>query len=361
MNGASAIRGLFDLSLHLVQGSVRWAMRERTLHVCHFPGARSLALWAEPLTGMSENSGSFVLPLESRNDLWIDRFFDYLTIEKGLSRNTLDSYSRDIRRFLDFLEKSKTRGLERVAKLDILSFIVGLRKEGLSERSVVRLQVTLRHLYRFLVAEGILNENPLEALESPRVTKKLPYVLSEGETERLLNQPDPSTLLGLRDKAMLEFLYATGLRVSEMMSLRLDQVNLEVGSVRVFGKGGRERIVPFGEEAQTSLRTYLNEGRRRILNGRVSPHVFVNSRGEKMTRQAFWKIIKKYGLIAGIRGKLTPHTLRHCFASHLLDRGADLRSVQTLLGHVDISTTQIYTHVSRERLKSLHQKHHPRA
>jgi integrase/recombinase XerD len=160
---------------------------------------------------------------------------------------------------------------------------------------------------------------------------------------------------------MLEFLYATGLRVSEMMSLRLDQVNLEVGCVRIIGKGGRERIVPFGEEAHSSLRAYLTEGRDQILGGRVSPHVFVNRRGKKLTRQAFWKIIKRYGLIAGIKGILTPHTLRHCFASHLLDRGADLRTVQALLGHVDISTTQIYTHVSRERLKRLHQKYHPRA
>lgn len=301
------------------------------------------------------------MTLESRNDLWVDRFFDYLTIEKGLSKNTLDSYGRDIRRFFDFLEKSKNHGLERVTKLDVLSFIIALRNQGLSERSVARLQVTLRNLYRFLVSEKLLNENPLEALESPKMAKKLPRVLSEDEVERLLNQPDPSTPLGLRDKAMLEFLYATGLRVSEMISLRLDQVNLEVGCVRVFGKGGRERIVPVGEEAQAFLRAYLNEGRGQILKGRASPYVFVNSRTEKMTRQAFWKTTKKYGLIAGIRGKLAPHTLRHCFASHLLDRGADLRSVQTMLGHVDISTTQIYTHVSRERLKRLHKKHHPRA
>ena len=301
------------------------------------------------------------MTLESRNDLWIDRFFDYLTIEKGLSKNTLDSYSRDIRRFLDFLEKSKTCGLERVTKLDVLSFMIALRKQGLSERSVARLQVTLRHLYRFLIAERILSENPLEALESPKLMKKLPHVLSEDEVERLLDQPDPSTPPGLRDKAMLEFLYATGLRVSEMMSLRLDQLNLEAGCVRVFGKGDRERIVPFGEESQVLLRAYLNQGRGRILKGRVSPFLFVNPRGGRMTRQAFWKIIKKYGLIAGIRGKPTPHMLRHCFATHLLDRGADLRSVQTLLGHVDIATTQIYTHVSRERLKKLHQKHHPRA
>jgi len=301
------------------------------------------------------------LTLESRNDLWIDRFFDYLTVERGLSGNTLDSYGRDVRRFLDFLEKSKIQGLERVTKLDVLSFIITLRNEGLSERSVARLLVTLRNLYRFLISEKLLNQNPLEAMESPKLSKKLPHVLSENEVERLLNQPDPSTPSGLRDKAMLEFLYATGLRVSEMMSLRLDQVNLEVGCVRVFGKGGRERIVPIGEVAQASLRTYLNKGRGRILKDQVSPYVFVNPRAEKMTRQGFWKIVKKYGLIAGIKGNMTPHTLRHCFASHLLDRGADLRSVQTLLGHVDIATTQIYTHVSRERLKMLHQKHHPRA
>ncbi len=301
------------------------------------------------------------MSLEPRNDLWIDRFFDYLTIEKGLSRNTLDSYGRDIRRFLDFLERSNIQSLEHVSKLEVLSFLVVLRKQGLSERSVARLQVTLRNLYRFLVSESLLDENPLEALESPKLTKKLPHVLSEQEVERLLNQPDPSTPLGLRDKAMLELLYATGLRVSELISLRLDQVDLEVGCVRVFGKGGRERIVPIGEVAQGFLRTYLREGRGKMLKGRISAYVFVTPRGEKITRQGSWKIIKKYGLRAGIRGKLTPHTLRHCFASHLLDRGADLRSVQALLGHVDISTTQIYTHVSRERLKILHQRYHPRA
>lgn len=293
--------------------------------------------------------------------LWIDRFLDYLAIEKGLSRNTLDSYSGDIRRFLGFLEESRIQGLEKVSKLDILSFLVALRKEGLSERSVARLQVTLRNLYRFLIEENLLDENPLGALESPKLAKKLPHVLSEEEVERLLDQPDPTRPLGSRDRTMLEVLYATGLRVSEMISLRLDQVDLEVGCVRILGKGDRERIVPIGEVAQTFLRAYLDEGRRQILKGRVSTYVFVNPRAGKMTRQGFWKIIKKYGLRAGIRGKLTPHTLRHSFATHLLDRGADLRSVQALLGHVDISTTQIYTHVSRERLKSLHRKHHPRA
>jgi integrase/recombinase XerD len=301
------------------------------------------------------------LVLEPRNDLWIDRFFDYLTIEKGLSRNTLDSYGRDVRRFLQFMEKSGTAGLDSVTKLDILAFLVALRGDGLCERSVARIQVTLRHLYRFLIAEKTLIENPLEALESPKLPKKLPHVFSEDEVERLLNQPDPSTPSGLRDRTMLELLYATGMRVSEIISLRLDQMNLEVGCIRILGKGDKERIVPFGKEAETLLRAYLSEGRRRILGDRISPHLFVTSRGKGMTRQAFWKIIRKYALRAGIKGRLTPHTLRHCFASHLLERGADLRSVQTLLGHADISTTQIYTHVSRERLKRLHQKHHPRA
>jgi integrase/recombinase XerD len=300
------------------------------------------------------------LSLETRNDLWVDRFFDYLAIEKGLSRNTLDSYGRDIRLFLDFLEKSQIHGLERVSKLDVLSFIVALRKRGLSERSVARLQVTLRNLYRFLVSENLLSENPLEALESPKLTKTLPHVLSEEEVERLLDQPDPSTPVGFRDKTMLEVLYATGLRVSEIISLRLDQVNLEIGCIRILGKGDRERIVPIGAVAQEFLRVYLQEGRKQTLKGRASTYVFVTPRAWKMTRQGFWKIIKKYGLRAGIKGRLTPHTLRHCFASHLLDRGADLRSVQALLGHVDISTTQIYTHVSRERLKILHQRQHPR-
>jgi integrase/recombinase XerD len=284
-----------------------------------------------------------------------------LTVEKGLSRNTLDAYGRDVRRFLDFLEKSGIGGLEDVAKLDVLSFMIAARKQGLSERSAARLQTTLRNLYRFLVREKFITENPLDALESPKLTKKLPYVLSEHDVELLLDLVDPSTLRGLRDKAMLEMLYATGLRVSELVTLRLDQLSLEVGCVRVLGKGDKERVVPIGEVAQGFLRIYLHDGRSRILKNRISPYVFVNARGGGLSRQAFWKIIKRYGTLSGIGGRLTPHTLRHCFASHLLDRGADLRSVQTLLGHVDISTTQIYTHVSRERLKKLHQKHHPRA
>jgi integrase/recombinase XerD len=318
-------------------------------------------LLALPPDQKPEISGSAPLTLQSKSDLWIDRFFDYLTVEKGLSKNTLDSYGADIRRFLDFLERLKIDSLGTVTKLDVLSFIMSLRNQGLCERSVARVQVTLRHLYRFLIAEKILQENPIEGLESPKLPKKLPHVLSEDEVDRLLNQPDLSTPMGLRDRAMLESLYATGLRVSELVGLRLDQLNLEVGWVRVFGKGGRERIVPIGETAQAFLRAYLKGGRSQILKGRLSSYVFVNRRTGKMTRQAFWKIVKKHGLTAGIRGKLTPHTIRHCFASHLLNRGADLRSVQTLLGHVDISTTQIYTHVSRERLKKLHEKHHPRA
>jgi integrase/recombinase XerD len=294
------------------------------------------------------------------NDAWADRFYDYLIVEKGLSRNTLDAYGRDIRKFLDFLESSHIGSLEKAAKLDILSFIVSLKNQRLSVRTVARHLVAIRNLYRFLISEGFLSESPLERVDSPRLPAKLPRVLSVEEVERLLNQPDPSTPLGLRNRAMFELLYATGLRVSELVSLQLNHINLEVGCVRVLGKGGRERLVPMGEVAQDSLRVYLEGGRSYILRGRGCPYLFVNPRGGKLTRQGFWKVIKKYGLFAGIEGKLTPHTLRHCFASHLLEGGADLRSVQTLLGHVDISTTQIYTHVSRERLKQLHRKHHPR-
>ena len=229
-----------------------------------------------------------------------------------------------------------------------------------SARTVARNISAVKGFYRFLVSEGHMEKNPARLVETPRLPRKLPGSLSKGEVDSLLSQPDPGTLLGKRDRAMLEILYATGLRVSELVGLRVLDVNLEAGFLRTMGKGSKERVVPLGGKACDALKDYLAEGRNGLSKGKNPSHLFLNSRGKALTRQGFWKIIKAYGVQAGISKKITPHSIRHSFASHLLEGGADLRSVQVLLGHADISTTQIYTHITRERLKELHEKYHPR-
>jgi integrase/recombinase XerD len=291
---------------------------------------------------------------------WIDGYMNYVAVEKGLSRNTLDSYSGDLIRYAGFLG-GLGRRIEETSKLEVMSYLLTLRKRGLSAKTVARSISVLRGFYRWLADEGVLRGNPLEDMESPRTIRSLPEVLSLDEVDSLLNQPDPANPLGMRDKAMLELLYATGLRVSELTNLDLNYLNLEGGYLMVLGKGSKQRIVPMGQEAIRWLKGYLEESRNRLLGTNRSSLVFVSQMGRGMTRQGFWKIIKKYGLKAGIRKKISPHTLRHSFASHLLEGGADLRSVQSLLGHVDISTTQIYTHVTRERLKKIHTRYHPRS
>jgi integrase/recombinase XerD len=291
---------------------------------------------------------------------WIDGYMNYVAVEKGLSRNTLDSYSGDLIRYAGFLG-GLGRRIEETSKLEVMSYLLTLRKRGLSAKTVARSISVLRGFYRWLADEGVLRGNPLEDMESPRTIRSLPEVLSLDEVDSLLNQPDPANPLGMRDKAMLELLYATGLRVSELTNLDLNYLNLEGGYLMVLGKGSKQRIVPMGQEALRWLKGYLEESRNRLLGSNRSSLVFVSQMGRGMTRQGFWKIIKKYGLKAGIRKKISPHTLRHSFASHLLEGGADLRSVQSLLGHVDISTTQIYTHVTRERLKKIHTRYHPRS
>lgn len=225
---------------------------------------------------------------------------------------------------------------------------------------MVRNLVALRTFFKFLIQEGILEANPVEEIESPKMTKTLPDILSLKEVEQLLEQPSPGTPLGVRDRAMLELLYATGMRVSELTRLPINQVNLEGGYVLVYGKGSKERVVPLGKEAMRWVAQYLNTAREKLCKGKESSFLFVNRSGKEMSRQRFWKTLKAYGQKAGIRKRITPHLLRHSFASHLLERGADLRSVQMMLGHADISTTQIYTHVTGERLKRVHQRYHPR-
>ncbi len=290
----------------------------------------------------------------------LDRFLNYLIVEKGLSQNTIEAYGHNVHRFLNFLEDKKIGPLEELSRLDLRTFLHFLKKKGLSTRSVARNLISVRMFFRFLQQEGVIDINPAEALELPKMAKILPEVLSLEEVDRLLSQPNPQTPLGVRDRAMLEILYATGMRVSELIHLLTHQLQLEGGYVLLRGKGSKERIVPLGREAIHWLKKYIIEFRPLLLKGKESPFLFVNRYGRPMSRQQFWKSIKAYGRKGGIQKRITPHVLRHSFASHLLERGADLRSVQMMLGHVDISTTQIYTHVTGERLKKVHQRYHPR-
>jgi len=293
-------------------------------------------------------------------DLLADRFINYLVVEKGLSRNTVVSYSADLAVYLDFLRK---KGVTDIAESDtpvVLEHLIALRDQGLGTRSRARHLVTIRGFYRFLVGEKLTQANPAKMVDLPKTGRKLPDVLSIQEVKALLETPDTSTPLGLRDAAMLELLYAAGLRVSELVSLGMADVNLEACFVRVFGKGSKERIVPIGQTARSRITAYLGLGRPKLLKARPASYLFVTRSARPLTRQAFWKIIKGAALKAGIASHITPHTLRHSFASHLLERGADLRSVQVMLGHVDIGTTQIYTHVAPEKLKAVHTQYHPR-
>jgi len=293
-------------------------------------------------------------------DHLLDQFLHYILVEKGLSKNTIDAYSHSLNRFLDYLRRKGIQEIPRVTKLDMRAFLLGLKKQGLSTKSVVRNLAAIRSFFRFLVQEGILNANPIEELESPKIERKLPEILTLKEVEQLLEQPNSQTPIGIRDRTMLEVLYATGMRVSELTKLPVQQVNLEGGYVLVFGKGSKERIIPLGSEAMKWIILYLNSAREKLAKGKEDPSLFINRSGRGMSRQQFWKNIKAYGRRAGIRKRITPHLLRHSFASHLLEGGADLRSVQLMLGHADISTTQIYTHVTGERLKKIHQRYHPR-
>jgi integrase/recombinase XerD len=290
----------------------------------------------------------------------LDQFLHYLIVEKGLSKNTIEAYSHDLNQFLNHLKGKGTQEIGEVDKFDVRGFLLALKKKNLSTKSILRNLVAIRTFYKFLIQEGILETNPIEQLESPKVAKTLPEILTLKEIEKLLEQPNLQTPLGIRDRAMLEILYATGMRVSELTHLPTHQVNLEGGYVLIFGKGSKERIVPLGGEAMKWITLYLNTVRGILSKGRENSSLFINRSGKGMSRQGFWKNLKNYAKKAGLRKRITPHLLRHSFASHLLEGGADLRSVQMMLGHVDISTTQIYTHVTGERLKKIHQRYHPR-
>ena len=289
----------------------------------------------------------------------LDQFLDGIWLESGLSANTLAAYRTDLLTFQIWLEK-KGLALDEATRADLLAYLAANVRSGLSPRSSARHLSTLRRFYRYLLIQGRTQADPTADVRSPVIGRPLPKNISEQGVEKLLSTPPRDTVLGSRDRAMLETMYASGLRVSELVGLTLNELDLTTGLVRVVGKGGRERIVPLGEEASESLREYLGQARSDLLKAQLTDAVFVTRRGGPMTRQAFWQLIKRYAQQAGIGAEFSPHSLRHAFATHLLNHGADLRSVQMLLGHTDLSTTQIYTHVARARLQSLHGAHHPR-
>jgi integrase/recombinase XerD len=287
----------------------------------------------------------------------IDLFLDALWVECGLSENTLSAYGSDLNIFAKWL---KNKSLIEVLESDVFSFLESRYKQGVGSRSSARILSSLRRFYGYLQRQGTIQLNPTDLIEAPYIGKVLPESLSEADIDLLLDAPEITDVLGYRDKVMLELLYATGLRVSELIGLKFEQVNFRQGFVRVMGKGNKERLVPIGEQALEWLESYMTEARADILANRQCDFLFVTKRGAGMTRQAFWHIIKRYTKKAGINKPLSPHTLRHAFATHLLNHGADLRVVQLLLGHSDLSTTQIYTHIAQERLKKLHSEFHPR-
>ena len=292
---------------------------------------------------------------------WIRQFLDSLSLEKGLSRNTLLGYGRDLRRYARFLEKRRIASPEKVRRREVMDFLLHEKDRRLGPASIARALVSIRMFHRFLAEEGKVAQDVTEALESPKLWKHLPECLSASEVERLLKTPNPRRVQGIRDQALLELMYATGLRASEVTALKLSSLDFQDGTLRVLGKGSKERIVPIGRKACESVRRYIARGRPRWLKrGKDVEALFLTQQGKAMSRQSVWAILKKAARSSGLRKKVYPHILRHSFATHLLEGGADLRVVQELLGHADIVTTQIYTHLDKSRLKGVHQKFHPR-
>lgn len=289
----------------------------------------------------------------------VDRFLDAIWMERGLSPNTLGAYRADLMTLGRGLSVG-SKSIDMADKADLLAFIAHRVENGAKPRSTARQLSSFRRFFRYIMREGLRDNDPTADIEMPRIGRSLPQTLSEEEVDALLNAPNTDEPLGHRDRAMLEVLYATGLRVSELINLKQSQINFNQGVLRIIGKGDRERLIPLGEESQRWLKNFIDGPRMEILLERQTDYLFPTRRGDRMTRQAFWHIIKRYAAKSGIRKKMSPHSLRHAFATHLLNRGADLRVVQLLLGHSDLSTTQIYTHVARERLKDLHREHHPR-
>lgn len=290
----------------------------------------------------------------------IDTFLNYLSVERGLSNNTIISYREDLNTYLDFIEKSNIDVLSKISKDNITNFMFAQKDKGIGVNSVARRLAAIRMFHRFLTRERILKSDPSTLIESPKLWKRIPETLSLNEVEVLIAQPNVRNVQGIRDKAILETLYATGMRVSEAVNLRKDNVNLDIGFLRCIGKGSKERVIPVGKKAIVSIQRYLEVSRPKLLKNKESEFLFVSRFGKKISRQSFWKIIKKHAQAARIKKPIKPHILRHSFATHLLEHGADLRSVQEMLGHSNISTTQIYTHINKDRLKSVHKQFHPR-
>ena len=290
----------------------------------------------------------------------IEEFLNYLTSERGLSQNTLIAYKRDLERFTGYFESHGQKEIASLKRRDITDYLMSLKDSGLSSNSISRAMAAIKVFYRFLVQENFIKEDVGSLLESPKLIRPIPHTLSSGEVDRILSMPDARDWQGIRDKAALELMYATGMRVSEIAGLNTNDLNLDVGFAKCKGKGGKERIVPLGRKAKAACEKYIAKVRGKLLKGRAEQHLFLTRLGKKVSRQSFWKMIKRYTKLAGIKKDITPHTLRHSFATHLLEGGADLRVVQEMLGHADISTTQIYTHVSKDRLKSIHRQFHPR-
>ncbi|MCM8775147.1 MAG: site-specific tyrosine recombinase XerD [Candidatus Omnitrophica bacterium] len=301
---------------------------------------------------------SKTLPTKSTEPYPFREFFDYLSAEKGLAQNTLWAYRRDLARYWDFLKSRRLTDWSRITRAHILDFLMSEKRQNLNAVTIARRLVSIKLFHRFLVQERFISEDVTDVLESPKLWRKLPQFLTPKEVEAILNVPADPHRSGLRDRALLELLYATGARVSEVAGLTLENIDFENGFIRCRGKGGKERIVPIGRKAIEACQKYLEKVR--VKQRPRTNHLFIGKNRTGMTRQFIWKVIKKYATLAGIQKRITPHTFRHSFATHLLERGADLRMVQELLGHSDIATTQIYTHVSRDRLKSVHAQFHPR-
>jgi integrase/recombinase XerD len=291
---------------------------------------------------------------------FIDEYLNFLAIEKGVSLNTLEAYSRDLNRYAGFMGQRAIENINDITSDDVVFFLEDLKRDGLTANSINRSLAAIRGFYKYLLRENTVVDNPVSDIELGRVWMRLPDTLSAGEMDILLMQPDAKTPLGIRDKAMLELMYATGVRVTELISLTINSVNWQTGYLITCGKGNKERIVPIGETALDCLRRYLGSARPGFLKGKTTSILFVNRSGNGLSRQGFWKIVRKYADKAGLQKKVHPHTFRHSFATHLLEGGADIRSVQVMLGHADISTTQIYTHVTTKRLKEIHKRYHPR-
>ncbi len=292
---------------------------------------------------------------------FIEEFLNYLLVERGLSENTILAYRADLYKYTDFLTQKKKRlHLDAVSRDDIRDYMMLRKERGLSGNSISRNLVAIKVFHRFLTREKYIKEDITTVLDSPKLWKHLPEALSLSEVEEILKKPNVKNWMGLRDRAALELMYATGLRVSELVNLNIENVNLDIGFVRCIGKGSKERIVPIGRKSQVALERYLKKSRTKLLKSQSVNSLFLSRLGKKISRQSFWKMIKKYARLAGIKKDIMPHTLRHSFATHLLEGGADLRVVQEMLGHADIATTQIYTHINKERLKSIHHKFHPR-